>query len=89
MNSNPDRYSGIYKELAELVGDAATVRIWKQFSGLNVTFPQKLYSKEYRKEYIKENMQDVKPGEMAKALGISERRVRQIITEIKSDLESK
>ncbi|MBE5826652.1 MAG: hypothetical protein E7307_08450 [Butyrivibrio sp.] len=83
INSNPERYSGVYKELAELVGDAATLKIWKHFSGLNVTFPQKLYSVEFRKEFIMENMEDMKPSDMAKALGLSERRVRQIIGEIK------
>ena len=31
MNSNPERYSGVYKELAELIGDAATMKIWKRF----------------------------------------------------------
>ena len=82
INSNPDRYSGVYKELAELLGDTATLKIWKRFSGLNITFPQKLYSKEFRKEFIKENMDLMRPQEMAKALGLTERRIRQIITEI-------
>ncbi|WP_242839061.1 Mor transcription activator family protein [Butyrivibrio sp. MC2021] len=83
MNSNPERYSGVYKELAELLGDAATMKIWKRFSGLNITFPQKLYSKEFREEFIRENMDLMKPAEMAKALGLSERRVRQIMVGIK------
>ncbi len=78
INSNPERYSGVYKDLAELVGDAATLKIWKNFSGLNITFPQKLYSIEFRKEFIMENMEIMKPYEMAKMLGISERRVREI-----------
>ena len=75
INSHPERYSGIYKELAELLGDNATIKIWKCFSELNITFPQKLYSKEYRKEYIKEKMRSMEPAEMAKELGLSERRV--------------
>ncbi len=83
VNSNPERYSGVYKELAELLGDAATMKIWKRFSGLNITFPQKLYSKEFREEFIRENMDLMKPAEMAKALGLSERRVRQIMVGIK------
>lgn len=84
MNSNPERYSGIYKDLAELIGDAATLKIWKNFSGLNITFPQKLYSIEFRKEFIMENMESMKPSEMAKQLGLSERRVRQLIAEIRA-----
>lgn len=71
INSNPERYSGIYKDLAELVGDAATIKIWKQFSGLNSTFSQKLYSIEFRKDLIIENMELMKPSEMAKSLGLS------------------
>ena len=58
INSNPERYSGVYKDLAELLGDAATLKIWKSFSGLNITFPQKLYSIEFRKEFIMENMRN-------------------------------
>ena len=85
MNSNPERYSGVYKELAELIGDAATMKIWKRFSGLNITFPQKLYSIDFRKDFIMENMESMRPSEMAKALGLSERRVRQIIAEIKNE----
>ncbi|WP_022759727.1 Mor transcription activator family protein [Butyrivibrio fibrisolvens] len=84
INSNPERYSGVYKELAELLGDTATMKIWKRFSGLNITFPQKLYSKEYREDYIRENMESMKPSEMAKILGLSERRVRQIMGEIRN-----
>lgn len=88
MNCNPERYSGVYKELAELLGDAATLKIWKRFSGLNITFPQKLYSIEFRKEFISENMQKMKPSEMAKTLGLSERRVRQIIEELRHEQDN-
>lgn len=84
INSNPERYCGVYRDLAELIGDAATLKIWKNFSGLNITFPQKLYSVEFRKEFIMENMEIMKPSEMAKSLGLSERRVRQIIAEIRA-----
>ena len=87
VNSNPERYSGVYKEMAEILGDNATMKIWKRFSGLNITFPQRLFSKEYTRDYIRENMHDTKPSELAKAMGLSERRIRQIITEIRSEDE--
>ena len=45
----------------------------------------KLYSIEFRKEFISENMHTMKPSEMAKTLGLSERRVRQIIVEIRHE----
>ena len=83
VKSNPENYSGIYREIAELLGDAATMKIWKRFAGLNITFPQKLYSVDYRKEYIKENMDEMRPAELARALGLTERRIRQIMCELK------
>ena len=64
------------------------LKIWKRFSGLNITLPQKLYSIDFRKEFIMENMELMRPSEMAKALGLSERRVRQIMVEIKHDKSS-
>lgn len=82
---NPENYSGIYREIAELLGDAATQKIWKRFAGLNITFPQKLYSVDYRKEFIKENIGEMRPAEMARALGLTERRIRQIIMEIRHE----
>ena len=85
ISFNSKRYSGVYKELAELLGDDATLKIWKRFSGLNISFPKKLYSIEFRKEFISENMHTMKPSEMAKTLGLTERRVRQIIVEIRRE----
>ena len=87
INSNPERYSGVYKEIADLLGDAAAIKVWKRFSGLNITFPQKLYSKEYTRRFISENMSSLSPQEIAKRVSLSERRVRQIISEIKDGKE--
>ncbi|MCR4673944.1 MAG: hypothetical protein K5675_02955 [Lachnospiraceae bacterium] len=85
LKSNPERYAGIYKEIAEILGDVAVNKIWKHFSGMSVTFPQKLLSKEYTKEFIEENWREMSAAEIARVVGLSERRVRQIIKEIKED----
>ena len=85
INSNPERYSGVYKELAELLGDAAAIKVWKRFSGLNITFPQRLYSKEYTRQFIEDNMGTLSPHEIARYINLSERRVRQIINELKKE----
>ena len=83
LKEGPKRYAGIYGELAEILGDAAVNKIWKQFSGTNVTFPQRLYSKEYTREFIKDNWGDMSASEIARTVGLSERRVRQIASDIK------
>lgn len=83
MAGNAERYSDIYREMAALIGDAAVHRLWKAYGGLSVTFPTKLYSRAYVRQFIGEHMDQMKPAEMARELNLSERRVRQIIREIR------
>ena len=83
MSKNKEKYSQIYKELSELIGDAATIKIWENYQGLNISFPKKLYSNKYVKTYIKENKNKKSVQDIAKEVGLSERRVRQILKELK------
>ena len=83
MSENKEKYSQIYKELSELIGDAATIKIWENYQGLNISFPKKLYSNEYVKTHIKENKDKKSVQEIAKEVGLSERRVRQILKDLK------
>ena len=46
MKSNSDKYSGIYKELVDLLGEEDTLKIYENFRGQQVTFPMRIY---YRK----------------------------------------
>ncbi len=85
LKSNPEHYAGVYGELAEILSDAQVVKIWKKFSGVNVTFPQRLYSKEFTYDFIEENWNSMTAAEIAKEIGLSERRVRQIHKEVKEN----
>ena len=76
--------NGIYKELAELLGSAAALQIWDRYAGVIVSFPKQLYSKEHIRQFIRENNGKMKPSEIARAIGLTERRVRQIIREEKA-----
>ena len=73
------------KELAELIGET-NKRIWSYYRGLSVQFPQRLYSKEFAKIYS-ENLDTMKPKEMAKHLNLTERRVRQIAKDVKEMMD--
>lgn len=83
MSKNKEKYSQLYKELSELIGDAATVKLWENYQGLNISFPKKLYSNDYVRKFISENKDQMNVKEIAKEVGLSERRVRQILKEIK------
>lgn len=83
MSKQSDRYSDIYKDLADLLGEAAAYEIWNRYAGQTINFPRKLLSRSYTKDFIGENMDIMKPYELARELSLSERRVRQIISEIR------
>ena len=76
-------FNGVYKEMAELLGSAAALQIWNRYAGVIVSFPKQLYSKEYIRQFITENSGKKKPSEIARSVGLTERRVRQIIREEK------
>lgn len=87
MANNPEIYSDLYHDMAMLIGDTATKKLWKAYGGMNVTFPKKLYSRSYVKSYIASNIGRVSPSQMARELSLSDRRIRQLIREIRQEKE--
>lgn len=47
MNKSSENYSGIYKDMAEVLGEEITLKIYDNYRGQQVTFPMRLYSKSY------------------------------------------
>ncbi|MBR6382156.1 MAG: hypothetical protein IKS07_10865 [Lachnospiraceae bacterium] len=85
MSSQPEKYSGIYREMAEFLSDVTIRKIWEHMGGLDVSFPKSLYSREYIYTYIRKHMDTKKPGEIARNVDLSERRVRQLIREFRKE----
>ena len=83
VSAETEYYCDIYRELAELIGVQNTRKIWKRFRGLSVQFPQRLYSRTYSKEFIRVNMDAMTIREMATQLSLTDRRVRQIVRELR------
>ncbi len=83
MEGNADKYCDLYRDMAALIEDSAVRKLWKVYGGINVTFPTRLYSKDYVRQYIDKNMDQMKPSELARELKLSDRRVRQLIHEIR------
>lgn len=83
LSADSDYYYDIYRELADLIGVQNTRKIWKRFRGLSVQFPQRLYSRTFSKEFIRKNMEKMTIKEMAIQLSLTDRRVRQIIKELR------
>ncbi|MCR4896480.1 MAG: hypothetical protein K5891_06850 [Lachnospiraceae bacterium] len=85
MSNQLQKYSGVYREMASFLSDATIRRIWEHMGGLDISFPKSLYSREYVHAYIRKNMDTKRPREIAKHVDLSERRVRQLISEFKKE----
>ncbi len=85
MQKQSDMYAGVYGEIAELLDEASVMVLWKYFRGTTVNFPQKLYDQTYVRQYIKDNMNKKSAYQMAYKLGLTERRIRQIMKEVKDE----
>ena len=47
MSKKSENYSGIYKDMVEVLGEEITLKIYENYRGQQVTFPMRLYSKSY------------------------------------------
>ena len=79
------QYCQFYEELANLLESEENVKkLHDHYKGLTVTFPVKLFSKEYELQYVKENYGNgKKTHEIARYLNLTERRIRQMVKEIR------
>ena len=41
------KYAGVYNDLKELLGEEAVEIVFKNMAGQQITFPKRLYTKEY------------------------------------------
>lgn len=71
---------GIYGELAELIGIENAVKVYENFKGQQVSFPMRLYTKDYVVSQVTTNGKETIKSQ-ATRYGYSERRLRQIIKE--------
>ena len=76
-----EKYAGVYQELYELIGAENMKKIFSRFCGQQVSFPQKLYKKTYVQAYVMQHRETKSVGELSKYFNLSERRIRQLISE--------
>lgn len=77
---HPTDLIGVYKELAEIIGTDNVIEIYDHFKGQQISFPTRIYTKEYILRQIDEDKsRPIK--KVASEYGYSERRLRQIINE--------
>lgn len=79
---HPTDLMGIYAELAELIGVDSTMEIYEHFKGQQITFPIRLYTRDF--VITKATINKTTPiKRLASEYGYTERRLRQLLKETK------
>ena len=74
-------FSGIYREIAEVIGVEATLLLHQHFKGQQITLPQKLFTRDYIVRQIENTQERSNLKMIASEFGYTERRLRQILKE--------
>ena len=82
MKKKYENYSGVYMEMVEILGEEATLKIYENFRGQQVTFSMRLYSKSYVEEYIIKNYNGKNIKEILRNLGYTCNWVQQVINKL-------
>ena len=70
---------GVYKELAEIIGVEATVAVYNELKGQQVTFPTRLYEKDYVIQEVNLRYDGTNLKELAREFEYTERWIRTFI----------
>lgn len=76
------KFVNTYEEMADLIGEEDTIKIYHHFRGQQIVFPQRLYSIEFIEDYIKNNYDGSNLHDIARKFGYTDRRIRQILKKV-------
>lgn len=84
-NKGVTKYAGVYNDIAALLGDEAAETIYSAMAGQQITFPCKLYTKEYVIEETKNITDQAELKKIAIHYGYTERRLKQILKQAREE----
>ena len=87
MKKETELYNSIYKELSELVGLDATLKIYLRFKGQQVSFPVRLYNPHMIQQSVIKEYDGTNIAELARKYDYSEKTIRRMIRESVRDSE--
>ena len=87
MKKETELYNNIYKELSELIGLDATLKIYLRFKGQQVSFPVRLYNPQLIQQNVIKEYDSTNIAELARKYDYSEKTIRRMIRESINDTE--
>ena len=87
MRKETELYNSIYKEISELIGLDATLKIYLRFKGQQVTFPVRLYNPQMIQQSVIKEYDGTNIAELAQKYDYSEKTIRRMIRDSVEDME--
>lgn len=78
-------YNKVYQELADILNDKDVEKIYKNFRGMQVNFPMRLYSRDSVKKEIAKQKENIDIKDLAVQTGYSVYTIRRMVNELKDD----
>lgn len=79
MSISADEFNEIYKELSELIGIENTLKLYRHLKGQQVSFPVRLYSKDFVTRTVKKEYNGKNSKSLARRYGYSERWIKELL----------
>lgn len=74
-------FNHVYSELYELIGEENMIKVYESFKGMQISFPSRLYTKEYVLKQILERYTGYNAKELAREYGYTVKYINQMIKE--------
>ena len=87
MEKERELYNSVYKEISEIVGLEATLKIYLRFKGQQVTFPVRLYNPHLIQKNVIKEFDGSNIPELARKYDYSEKTIRRMIRDSLEDPE--
>lgn len=71
----------VYIELCELLGFENMCKLYEQYNGFQISFPTRLYNKEFVREVVRKEYNGTNTRELARRFKYSERWIKHMATE--------
>lgn len=75
----PVAFQLVYQQLNELIGPEATLRVWEEFRGTQVSFPSHLYNRQLVSQRLRFEYDGTNIQALARRYHYSEKWLRQMI----------
>lgn len=80
MDKKSELYNTVYREISEIVGLEATLKIYLRFKGQQISFPVRLYNPKMIRQKVMKEFDGTNIHELANKYDYSEKTIRRMIS---------